>query len=522
MYITIEELLNSGFFQNYELVAGEENLDNEITAVEILEAPDSTDFVMRGTFLLTTGYSIKDDSDMYSDILEKAVTRGVSVIGLKPRFWDKQNLAMFADAAVKVKIPVILIHDEYSYKQMTDFIRDNIFCHISQSLVREEELTRRCLEAVKCGEAGAFERIIREFTGYDAKLSFFYECSQESLELVNLADRRVHAYHDFHNTGKVVWEYLLQDRDPKCLLLAEVQCDNRIVGRLYIESEQFSFRQRDAFVLSTVADYAKNFYQERKKDYQDLVRELSELVSSYRDGTSSLEKIYQALGKTSGPDEVPSRLMLLETEKKRKIEWVCDMVHEIQKEAGESCMLFFQKDHLFCIMPETVEGDMFASNLLEDDSFCLTSIVISGPGNIAEISQLIDECLRFREVRNKLFPDLKIINQRKLGFWELIDARVPESRLLDYCRRYIEPLIEYEEKHDAALMETLRGYIECGFNMGDAASKMFIHVNTVRYRLNSIEKLMGEDFLERNNPFEIYLAIAIFNKLRNEKPDSGG
>jgi hypothetical protein len=301
-----------------------------------------------------------------------------------------------------------------------------------------------------------------------------------------------------------------------------VQCDNRIVGQLYIESEQFGFRQRDAFVLSTVADYAKHYYQERKKDCQDLVRELTDLVSNYRNGSSSLEKIYQALSKTSSPDEVPSRLMLLETEKKRKIEWVCDMVHEIQKEAGENCMLFFQKDDLFCIIPETVEGDMLASNLLEDDSFCLTSIVISGPGNIAEISNLIDECLRFREVRNKLFPDLKVIDQRKLGFWELIDARVPESRLLDYCRRYIEPLIEYDEKHDAALMETLGGYIECGFNMGDAASKMFIHANTVRYRLNSIEKLMGEDFLERNNPFEIYLAIAIFNKLRNKKPDSGG
>jgi len=57
----------------------------------------------------------------------------------------------------------------------------------------------------------------------------------------------------------------------------------------------------------------------------------------------------------------------------------------------------------------------------------------------------------------------------------------------------LTPLVDYDGKHDAQLVATLRAYMEAGFNITKSASALCVHPNTVVYRLKRIKDLTGRD-----------------------------
>jgi DNA-binding PucR family transcriptional regulator len=64
------------------------------------------------------------------------------------------------------------------------------------------------------------------------------------------------------------------------------------------------------------------------------------------------------------------------------------------------------------------------------------------------------------------------------------------------------PLREYDQARGADLVNTLRAYIEAGYNLTRSAHALFVHPNTVVYRLRRIRELTGRD---PGNPDDLLL-----------------
>jgi purine catabolism regulator len=88
--------------------------------------------------------------------------------------------------------------------------------------------------------------------------------------------------------------------------------------------------------------------------------------------------------------------------------------------------------------------------------------------------------------------------------------KLDSGMLLDYARSILKPLLDYEEKHDLPLISTYYHYIECQFNAKEAASLLFIHYNSLRYRLNVIESCGYPIFNNHESHFEVYFALTIY------------
>ncbi|WP_432651117.1 helix-turn-helix domain-containing protein [Huintestinicola sp.] len=74
---------------------------------------------------------------------------------------------------------------------------------------------------------------------------------------------------------------------------------------------------------------------------------------------------------------------------------------------------------------------------------------------------------------------------------------------------YILPLLQYDEKYSGELFHTIDEYIECRENMTAAAKKLFIHRNTMMYRLKQIEEILGVDIDSREALFCIQTGLYI-------------
>jgi sugar diacid utilization regulator len=78
----------------------------------------------------------------------------------------------------------------------------------------------------------------------------------------------------------------------------------------------------------------------------------------------------------------------------------------------------------------------------------------------------------------------------------------------------IRPVIEYDRAHQCSLVTTLRTYLDAGLNLTQTAKALFVHPNTVVYRLRRIRELSGRDPRSPDDVLILSLAIK-FDELRS-------
>ena len=92
----------------------------------------------------------------------------------------------------------------------------------------------------------------------------------------------------------------------------------------------------------------------------------------------------------------------------------------------------------------------------------------------------------------------------------LADDLLPERALASdqlakqtLLQNYYLPLAN----HSVELLTTLRRYLENGGSLESTAKSLFVHANTVRYRLKRIQELLGEDMTNPRSSFVMQVAI---------------
>lgn len=80
--------------------------------------------------------------------------------------------------------------------------------------------------------------------------------------------------------------------------------------------------------------------------------------------------------------------------------------------------------------------------------------------------------------------------------YRLISLVHKHSNLNGLVEEYLEPIIQYDQKHNANLLETLRVYLSCNGSKKETADRVFVVRQTLYHRLEKLEKLLGSDFME--------------------------
>jgi DNA-binding PucR family transcriptional regulator len=86
-------------------------------------------------------------------------------------------------------------------------------------------------------------------------------------------------------------------------------------------------------------------------------------------------------------------------------------------------------------------------------------------------------------------------------------ASVPAPVLRALSDRLLGPLQQYDDRHDAELVGTLRSFLACDGSWSACASLMYVHVNTVRYRMSRVEALTGRDLSALADRVDFFLAL---------------
>lgn len=101
-----------------------------------------------------------------------------------------------------------------------------------------------------------------------------------------------------------------------------------------------------------------------------------------------------------------------------------------------------------------------------------------------------------------------------LGVFSMIFSQEIGS-LKEYVLEILGPILIYDHEVNMQLVDTLRILLHNDFNWAKTAKEMFVHVNTIYYRYDKIEKMLKLDLSKGKDRNEAFAALIVWDVLTN-------
>jgi DNA-binding PucR family transcriptional regulator len=78
-----------------------------------------------------------------------------------------------------------------------------------------------------------------------------------------------------------------------------------------------------------------------------------------------------------------------------------------------------------------------------------------------------------------------------MGLYRMLYLVEDRALLGDLSEKPLAPLIEYDREHNGEYLVTLESYLRNGGSIKAMSEELYIHRNTILYRMANIKKLLG-------------------------------
>lgn len=96
-----------------------------------------------------------------------------------------------------------------------------------------------------------------------------------------------------------------------------------------------------------------------------------------------------------------------------------------------------------------------------------------------------------------------------IAIFHLLSKLQNKNDLRMFCHPSYSKLLEYDKLNGTEYCKSLYEYILCANSVSAAADKLFIHRNTMSYRINKISEITGLNLTNGKNIYKLYLSMKI-------------
>jgi purine catabolism regulator len=96
---------------------------------------------------------------------------------------------------------------------------------------------------------------------------------------------------------------------------------------------------------------------------------------------------------------------------------------------------------------------------------------------------------------------------RSLGTYRLLLTLQEPDALRAFADSVLGPLDRYDEQHGGDLISSLWAFLDHNARWESAASGLYVHRHTLRYRMRKVEELTGRNLGSAHDRMEFWLAL---------------
>lgn len=558
--ITVKEALLVMQIKGIELIAGKKGINNEINNVSVLEIDQYEEWLSGGELILTTLTAFRDTSSIVKMVSDFSKFN-VAAVGLHPGTRKTLNLdSQIIETADEVGIPLFIIPRDIPYATIFSTVYGAIL-NKQAVLLRKSEQINNYLTNVLLEGGGAKSiatslstilkkpvLILDEYLKTIARSSYntygneIFGCYDKGelnniLSLLRTAkiDSRIN---DFKNAISFK------------VKIGDVQY-NQIVKKVVIDRNEHNYiiiwedpvtneyeTNYDLLGLSHAAT-ALALNQLKKKAIRETERKLNfdfydDLLNKSFDSEDAIIARANSLGLSIQDkhqvfivdiDDFEGYYLSNLEKGELHIQNIKNMLNNIVSfavKAQSEDSIVIPKSDSFIVLPyasrrakaEFVKQIILSiiSQIKAELEKKLPEITVSyGIGNY--YSSLIDlprsyrEAAKAVEIGQKVYGKNKVVFYSELGIYSFLACKNYDE-FRNNCNNEINKLLQFIGSEDEILLDTLEAYLDSNESALSASKKLFVHPNTVKYRIERIREILGPDALDCcEEKLKIHLAL---------------
>lgn len=553
---TVTDFLALSEIEGTRLAAGAGGVDHVITRTNILDNPDTFDWLMPGEFLLSTGYIFKDDPAVQRQIVRSLAEIDCAGLCIKVKRYLSEIPACMIEEADRLDLPLIELPFGYALSTTIGIINRKLF-HQSDVLLEQtvsihREITQTALASGGIhGIAETLARLIgnpvlvtdsswnllahvdrpddplplAQHLNIARKSRPFPESFTQSLpgDLKNYKKAVTRLFspddghavtcrilpiaaHDYIYGYLVVWETVRKLTDLDYIALeqaAVVAALERIRAK---EVEQIKLRVRKDFFDDLLSGNIESL---------NAVRSLAELHGL------DFERRYRCLLVRYGEAEQPfqEQSILHQNQYRQDAERCAAAIAQAAEEAGYKA-ISVPRGLQTAVLVELGRSSTEDGQRLRTMAQRIVELLLAPPSlepvlvvvgkavnDLSEVHQSFRTVQHgHRMARTMGLVDMAVFMD-DFAVYQLLSENVDKEALRRFCEHSIGPLLQYDRENGTQFVETLDRYFQHNGNISDAAKDMYIHRNTYIYRIEKIKALLGLDLKNPQKLLELQLGL---------------
>lgn len=509
MLITVKDVLDLNGFKDARIVAGKKGLSNIVTNATLMEVPDIYSYVDVNSLLITTLYPIYTDETAVNELIPKLVKLNIAGICIKPGRYIDEISPLMLKQANELNFPIIELDKGSNLSNLvTEILELSLSKHINILNFRNY-VHQRLMDLFLRGEdINSLVNNLSEIVEFpilllDKDFNIIYrskDLDEQEISLLSSFNNGINNFtiklKDISYNEETYIKYPINAGQTKFgyIILLKGKSKNQ---NLMVAVEQAS--------LLIASLFYKNYaVLEKERSFQDsFIRDILQ-----RKIDSPIDTINRA--KDFGWNmEFPQVIMivrLITEDDKKKKELYKDLLDSnfIEKTLEEEISINRNKVKTVYIDDSLVVFlNVIFMNNIKESSIEIGEILLKNLHNGVKVGIGISNTandihsfsLAYKEAKNSVVVG-SILNKGSFishyGDHEMFNI-IKEVKDIDILNKYVNnklgKILEYDKTTDMKLMESLRVLIEENLNAKKAAEKLFIHYNTLRYRIDRIKEL---------------------------------
>jgi len=550
---TVREAMRMSEFADARLLAGENGLDRPIEWVRLMETPDIQP--RTGDLLLTTGFPIKDDLAAQIRLVGRIAESGGAGLMVKPHPYLRKLAPEMLTEANRLDVPLFTVPANVQLVDVMAQLLERIINAEHSRLKRSIEIHRRFTELVLDGKG--VNEICKTLSDLLESAVVIEDASFHLLAHAG-GTGDPHRKETIQRQGtpqRVLFDPQIQrmlreieaKRGPikvpplphvgmsKERLIAPILAANQVLGYISVmdnqpHNEELAFLALEQASLVLALSIAK---ERELAEVEGRVR--GEFLGDLLFGTYGDEAAAQRRARHLGyPLHGQHIVMLVDIDDFRGF----NRARQISEDAIQALKREFlrrvtaavrasypralvqgRSDSVVSLLPLGTEpgehqsrvqalGMQVKQSIADWKPGFTVSVGFSGPveapvgvaGAQREVTSVMDSLARFKRWG-------QVVVVPELGLTGLL-AAVADERLVDYAQRLLGPLVEHDRARNGSLVSTLRAYLETG-EQQEAAKRLRVHPNTLRYRLDRIREIGGFELEEAETRLNLAVALRV-------------
>jgi len=570
MSFTIRSFLKLPALDGIKLSAGSQGLNHLIRNVNILDHPDSFDWLQPGDLILTTGFVFGNNPADLKKLIDELSALSCSGLCIKTkRFWEEVPEAII-DAANNKQFPIIEIPLAYSFSKIIDIV-------IEQTKRNEDSLLQRHIknhnELLSCLLSGGnLEEVTKRIVEMINNPLIVVDSKWNLLSYADHEDNRYRLNQTFILIeGAPVFPRSFLDSLPKDILnyrkaikrtirvngvdiacrILPIRAMNEHFGYLVAwesVSKLYSIEYMALEQAATIVAFDRIKHKEVEESKQLLRKDfINDLLSGRITSQSALHSLSETYGlnpdrkyacfvikvnQANGISE--DQVVLWRNQWNTIAQKIISIVEAESVKENRRFYSVYRGNIIICFLqlnnednPAKLEPSLTSlfENIYGSTKINLpnTSLIIGIGRGIYDLFDIRKSFLEAQESISlqKILPvRTNIIFYENQSVFRLLLSIKSPDQIQDFFSSTIKKLVDYDTEKGTDLLHTLDVFLGAQMNVSNAAKEMFLHRNTLAYRVEKIQSILQVDFTNSEEILKLQLGLRIWRIMQLGKDET--